>query len=99
MSEMLNNAENDKSFAQSRALEEVRPELEKLKFKVCSRARNFLIAKLNNLRKPKTNFQIIQESILLRYKPLVHFLRDHHLETYTELTSIYTEIMDSIYYA
>jgi hypothetical protein len=52
---MLESA-NSKETTQSRALEEVRPELEKLKFKVCSRARNFLIAKLNNLKKPKTNF-------------------------------------------
>jgi vacuolar protein sorting-associated protein 52 len=55
LNDMLESA-NSKNTAQSRALEEVRPELEKLKFKVCSRARNFLIAKLNNLKKPKTNF-------------------------------------------
>jgi hypothetical protein len=55
LSNMLESA-NSKETTQSRALEEVRPELEKLKFKVCSRARNFLIAKLNNLKKPKTNF-------------------------------------------
>ena len=94
---MLQNAAN-KVGTQSKALEEVRPELDKLKFKVCSRARNFLIAKLNNLRKPKANFQIIQESILLKYKPLVIFLREYHVETYVELTTIYAEIMDGIYY-
>jgi len=55
LDDMLQNAA-DKQGTQSKALEEVRPELEKLKFKVCSRARNFLIAKLNNLKKPKTNF-------------------------------------------
>lgn len=43
-------------LADSQALEEVKPEMEKLKFKVISRARNYLISKLNNLRKPKTNF-------------------------------------------
>lgn len=42
--------------ADSQALEEVMPEMEKLKFKVISRARNYLISKLNNLRKPKSNF-------------------------------------------
>jgi hypothetical protein len=36
-------------IAESKALEEVKPELEKLMFKVCSRARNFLISKINNL--------------------------------------------------
>ena len=46
------------AIAESRALEEVKPELEKLKYKVCSRTRNYLISKMNNLRKPKSNFQI-----------------------------------------
>jgi hypothetical protein len=41
---------------ESKALIEVKPELEKLKFKVCARSRNFLISKMNNLRKPKSNF-------------------------------------------
>ena len=40
----------------SQALDEVKPEMEKLKFKVVSRARNYLISKMNNLRKPKSNF-------------------------------------------
>jgi len=54
---MLKQTQSD-HIAESRALMEVKPELEKLKFKVCSRIRNFMIAKFNNLRKPKTNFQI-----------------------------------------
>ena len=40
----------------SQAAEEVKPEMEKLKFKVISRARNYLIAKMNNLKKPRSNF-------------------------------------------
>ena len=68
--------------------------MEKLKFKVISRARNYLISKLNNLRKPKTNFQIYQESVLLKFKPMIAFLREHSNETYCELTEIYAQIMD-----
>lgn len=78
----------------SQALDEVKPELEKLKFKVVSRARNYIISKMNNLRKPKSNFQIYQESVLLRYKPLVMFLREHHIDSYMEVTNLYAEIMD-----
>ena len=84
--------------ADSQALEEVRPEMEKLKFKVVSRARNYIISKLNNLRKPKSNFQIYQESVLLKFKPMVAFLREHSMDTYIELTNIYAEIMDQVYY-
>jgi hypothetical protein len=86
------------AIAKSRALEEVKPELEKLKYKVCSRTRNYLISKMNNLRKPKSNFQIYQESVLLKYKPMIKFLREHNMETYIELTNIYSEIMDGVYY-
>ena len=56
-SKMLKKSRTEQ-VADSQALEEVKPEMEKLKFKVISRARNYLISKLNNLRKPKSNFQI-----------------------------------------
>ena len=82
----------------SAALEEVRPEMEKLMFKVVSRARNYLISKLNNLRKPKSNFQIYQENVLLKLKPMIAFLREHSPDTYEELTNIYAEFMDDVYY-
>ena len=55
---MLNKSKGQ--IAESKALIEVKPELEKLKFKVCARSRNFLISKMNNLKKPKSNFQIYQ---------------------------------------
>jgi hypothetical protein len=57
-------------------IDEMKQELDNLRLKVCSRARAFLIVKMNNLRKPKTNFQILQESVLLKYKPLLIFLKD-----------------------
>lgn len=41
---------------ESKALHEVRPELDKLRLKVCARARSYLMVKINNLKKPKTNF-------------------------------------------
>ena len=73
-------------------------ELDNLRLKVCSRARSFLIVKMNNLRKPKTNFQILQESILLKYKPLLIFLKEQSQETFVELTNYYSEVMSKIYY-
>jgi len=75
---MILMQQKSKDLPESKALQEIRPELERLKTKVSSRARNFLMAKMNNLKKPKTNFQIHQESILLKYKPLVIFLREHY---------------------
>ncbi|CDW80276.1 vacuolar protein sorting-associated protein 52 homolog [Stylonychia lemnae] len=82
----------------SKALQQIRPELDKLRLKVCSRARSFLMVKMNNLKKPKTNFQILQESVLLKFKPLLVFLKENSQETYVELTNYYAEIMDKVYY-
>jgi len=36
--------------------------------------------------------------MFLRYKQLMVFLRDNSQETYVEITNIYSEIMDKIYY-
>lgn len=72
--------------------------MEKLQFKVCSRIRNFLIAKFNNLQKPQSNFQIYQENVLLKFKPLINFVRTNHLQTYVELTETYTDLMQALYY-
>jgi hypothetical protein len=36
--------------------------------------------------------------VLLKYKPLVAFLRANHLETYVELTTYYAELMEQVYY-
>jgi len=71
--------------------------VERLKHKVCNRAYKFLVAKINNLRKPNTNFQIYQDSILLKYKALVAFLRLHNQEVFHELTEKYCEIMNNLY--
>lgn len=35
--------------------------------------------------------------MLLKYKPMIKFLREHNMETYIELTNIYSE-MDTVYY-
>ncbi len=49
---------------------------------------------MNNLKKPNTNFQIYQESILLKYSPLVSFLKIHNLEAFQELSEKYCDIMN-----
>tara|TARA_B110000285_G_C14879221_1_gene493047 strand:- start:342 stop:674 length:333 start_codon:yes stop_codon:yes gene_type:complete len=81
----------------SKSLQQIKPEVEKLMHKVCSRAYKFLISKMNNLRKPHTNFQIYQESILLKYKALVSFLKIHNQEVFQDLCEKYCEIMNILY--
>jgi hypothetical protein len=47
--------------------------------------RDFLLNKLYQLRKPKTNVSIIQQTILLKYKYFVRFLRDHGVDIFQEV--------------
>ena len=79
------------------SLQQIKPEIEKVKNKVCQRCYKFLVMKMNNLRKPNTNFQIYQESILLKYRALAYFLKLHNLEAFQELCEKYCEIMKDLY--
>ncbi len=55
LNQILNHSKKS-DVNDSKAMLEIRPELDKLRLKVCQRARSFLMVKMNNLRKPKTNF-------------------------------------------
>jgi hypothetical protein len=75
LNQILINSKNPE-LSETKSFLEMKHELDNLRLKVCARARAFLIVKMNNLRKPKTNFQILQESVLLKYKPLLTFLKE-----------------------
>lgn len=59
------------------AINALRPELEKLRVKAIEKIREFLLLKIFLLGKPKTNFQILQQNVLLKYKHLLQFLQDY----------------------
>eukprot|EP00246_Nothoceros_aenigmaticus_P001290 TRINITY_DN11795_c0_g1_i1.p1 TRINITY_DN11795_c0_g1~~TRINITY_DN11795_c0_g1_i1.p1 ORF type:complete len:481 (-),score=95.18 TRINITY_DN11795_c0_g1_i1:38-1480(-) len=52
--------------------------------------------KLIALRKPKTNIQILQQNVLLKYKYLITFLRDHGKEVYPEVRAAYLDTMNKV---
>ena len=93
---ILNNLKNP-NIPASDAILELVPEIEKLKFKLCSRLRNFLMSKLQILKKPMTNIQIIQQNVLLKYKGFLVFLRTHNQGIYFEITNYYSELMNKLY--
>ena len=47
---------------------DVIPQLERLRVKAVGRVRGFLLHKIADLRKPRTNVQMVQEHVLLRLK-------------------------------
>ncbi|KAI9072179.1 hypothetical protein K1719_045846 [Acacia pycnantha] len=74
----------------------------KLKFvevdpmKAVSKVFDFIVQKLYALRKPKTNIQILQQSVLLKYKYIVSFLKEHGKEVYNEVRAAYIDTMNKV---
>lgn len=59
--------------------------IRRLRVKAVGRVRDFMLAKFNLLQKPRTNFQILQQSVLLKYKTFMSFLADHGQEVFPEV--------------
>ncbi|KAF9109077.1 Vacuolar protein sorting-associated protein 52 [Mortierella sp. AM989] len=76
-----------------RALKEVGPELERLRIKTVEKIREFLLAKIKSFRIPNTNVQIMQHSVLLKYKELNQFVMERHSEVATEIRQSYANTL------
>lgn len=65
------------STAMTSACADIAPELEKLRLKSVQRIRDFLLERVGRLKRRMTNTQILQNSVLLKYKGLYAFLQSH----------------------
>lgn len=52
--------------------------------------------RIYQLRKPKTNIQILQQNVLLKQKYLVTFLRAHGPEVFQEIRSAYSDTLSRV---
>jgi hypothetical protein len=73
------------------------PELERLRVKAVSRIKDFLLQKINALKKPKTNLQILQRNVLVRFKFFNTFLAEHHSQIADEVKQHYVSVMSGVY--
>ncbi|KAK9110854.1 hypothetical protein Sjap_018914 [Stephania japonica] len=96
LSKKLKFVEVDPMVKSSKALKDVQPELEKLRQKAVSKVFEFIVQKLYALRKPKTNIQILQQSVLLKYKYVILFLKEHGKEVYIEVRGAYIDTMNKV---
>ncbi|KAL3641855.1 Vacuolar protein sorting-associated protein 52 [Castilleja foliolosa] len=96
LSKKLKFVEADAMVKNSKSLGDVQPELEKLRQKAVSKVFDFMVQKLNALRKPKTNVQILQQSVLLKYKYVILFLKDHGREVYVDVRAAYIDTMNKV---
>lgn len=92
----LNFLEKNEAAQNSAAYKDVAPELEKLRVKAISKSRDYLMQRIYALRKPKTNIQILQQNVLLKYKYLVTFLRLHGGEVFTEVRVAYIDTLSRV---
>ncbi|KAI3978687.1 hypothetical protein MKX01_015862 [Papaver californicum] len=96
LSKKLKFVEVDTMVQSSKALKDVQPELEKLRQKAISKVSEFIVQKLHALRKPKTNIQILQQSVLLKYKYVIIFLKEHGKEVFMEVRGAYVDTMNKV---
>ncbi len=85
--------EDDVSIINTHAARLLLPELQKLKGKAISKAKDYFAAQFSALRKPKTNVQMLQQNALVRYASLYAVLKHENEHVAEELKSIYTESM------
>lgn len=88
-----NNADEVLSPSQIAACKDVAAPLEKLRARAAARVREFLLAKVNDMKKPKTNVQMVQQNTLLPMKYLVTFLYAHAPQVESEFRDVYAEAM------
>lgn len=69
------------------------PELERLKIRAISKIRDYFASKYKDLRRPKTNIQMLQQSALVKYAPLFQFLQQEASHSADEIRSWYVETM------
>ncbi|KAF0695048.1 Aste57867_14106 [Aphanomyces stellatus] len=81
---------------QVRAVQQVDADLEKLKLRACSQIREWLHGRINDLKKPKTNVQMVQQSTLLKMKYVLAFLNDQAPHLANEFRDTYAETMSRI---
>jgi len=73
------------------------PELEKLRTKAVARIKEFLFDKINALKKPKTNLQILQRNVLVRFMFFNTFLAEHHTVVADDVKQHYVTTMSGVY--
>ncbi|KAI8771205.1 vacuolar protein sorting-associated protein 52 isoform X5, partial [Biomphalaria glabrata] len=92
------NFVKEQSFRDARACLDVKDILEKLKIKAISKIREFLLQKIYAFRKPMSNYQIPQNT-LLKFRIFNEFLMANERHVAKEVRDEYIDTMSKIYYS
>ncbi|XP_059173916.1 vacuolar protein sorting-associated protein 52 homolog [Physella acuta] len=92
------NFVKEQSFRDARACVDVKDILEKLKIKAIAKIREFLLQKIYAFRKPMTNYQIPQNT-LLKFRIFNEFLMANERHVAKEVRDEYVDTMSKLYYS
>lgn len=97
----LNNKINfakELSFRETLACSDIQDIVDRLKLKAVSKIREFILQKIYSFRKPMTNYQIPQNT-LLKYRFFYQFLLANERTVAKEIRDEYVDTMSKIYYS
>ncbi|XP_058264844.1 vacuolar protein sorting-associated protein 52 homolog isoform X2 [Hemibagrus wyckioides] len=97
----LNNKINfakELSFRETLACADIQDIVDRLKIKAVSKIREFILQKIYSFRKPMTNYQIPQNT-LLKYRFFYQFLLANERMVAKEIRDEYVDTMSKIYYS
>ncbi|XP_041822971.1 vacuolar protein sorting-associated protein 52 homolog [Melanotaenia boesemani] len=97
----LNNKINfakELSFRETLACSDIQDIVDRLKLKAVSKIREFILQKIYSFRKPMTNYQIPQNT-LLKYRFFYQFLLANERTVAKEVRDDYVDTMSKIYYS
>uniref|UniRef100_A0AAR2JNA0 Vacuolar protein sorting-associated protein 52 homolog n=1 Tax=Pygocentrus nattereri TaxID=42514 RepID=A0AAR2JNA0_PYGNA len=97
----LNNKINfakELSFRETLACADIQDIVDRLKIKAVSKIREFILQKIYSFRKPMTNYQIPQNT-LLKYRFFYQFLLANERTVAKEIRDEYVDTMSKIYYS
>jgi len=89
----------DEATRSTHAFQDVEPELAKLRNKAVARVRDFLLNKVESLKRKGTNIQILQTNVLLKVRYLNTFLANHAPDVAVEVRAQYVDTMGKYYHS
>ncbi|XP_020402339.1 vacuolar protein sorting-associated protein 52 A isoform X2 [Zea mays] len=96
LSRKLKFVQVDPLINASKALNDIKQELERLRQKALSKISSHIMEIFFAMRNPGTNIQILQQNLLQKHRYLVLFLKEHGSETYGDLCASYVDTMNKV---
>lgn len=92
------NLVKELSFKDSKSVDDVKDVLIKLKIKAMSKIRTYLLEQIYKFRRPMTNYQVPQNT-MLKHKFFFEFVLYNERQVAHEICTEYVETMSKIYYS